>query len=228
MQPVKKLLQKIIRGPIGPNLFALYLRCVFYTSRKSYYCDAPDDLCAGNGPCIYANWHGNNFIFPFYFRGKPKPNGLVAMHADGQVMGRAMAKFGVKLIHGSGSTGKSVPAKQGARAFIQMLRCLKGGETVVMSADVPKVAREVGNGIITLARKSGAPIVPAVFASSRRRVLKNWDQTQIHLPFSHITYLLGEPLIVPDDDTDLEIHRLRLERAMNELQAKAFRLADNT
>lgn len=170
---------------------------------------------------IYANWHGQNFLFPFWFRGRPASNALVAHHGDGQMIGQAIGVLGLRLIHGSGGANKG-----GARAFLQMLKALRRNETIIITADVPKVARVVGDGVLLLARKSGAPIVPLAIATSRRKIVKNWDKTQLHLPFSRLIYLSGDEIIIPDDDTPLEDHREVLRIALDEVQARAFALAD--
>ena len=39
---------------------------------------------------------------------------------------------------------------------------------VVLTADVPKIARVCGEGIVTLAKLSGRPIVPVAVVTSRR------------------------------------------------------------
>jgi len=206
----------------------MYLRLVFFSSRRVVVSAAPARINQGVGAVIYANWHGNNLMFSFFFRNKPRPNALVALHGDGQMVGNAVRMLGVRLIHGSGSPGKSDPSKGGARAFLRMLKALKSAQTVSLTADIPKMGRIVGDGIILLARKSGAPIVPAVVASSRRKILGNWDRTQIHLPFSKLVFVLGAPIDVPDDGSALEPYRVRLQSAMDSAQIKAFALADDS
>ncbi len=223
---MKRTLKSLLRGPVGCFLIATYLRLVFFTSRKAYFGNENVPPNVPSGAVIYANWHGQNFLFPFWFRGKPATNALVATHGDGQMIGRAIGILGVKLIHGSGNKKAGKSSKGGARAFLKMLRVLKSGETVSITADVPKVGRVVGDGVLLLARKSGAPIIPVGIATSRRKLLRNWDRTQIHLPFSRLVYVVGPAIRVPDDDSALEIHRTRLQSGLDAAQAAAFGDAD--
>ncbi len=64
-----------------------------------------------------------------------------------------------------------------------MLEALAEGYNMAMTADVPKVSRVAGRGIILLARKSGRPIFPFALATSRFKRLDNWDRSSINLPF---------------------------------------------
>ena len=66
-----------------------------------------------------------------------------------------------------------------------------------MTADVPKVSRVAGLGIVKLAQMSGRPIYPVAVATRRRIVLDNWDRTTINLPFSRGAGVAGAPIHVP-------------------------------
>jgi lysophospholipid acyltransferase (LPLAT)-like uncharacterized protein len=99
---------------------------------------------------------------------------------------------------------------------------------VALTADVPKVSRVAGLGIVTLARASGRPIFPVSFATSRRIVLDNWDRTEINLPFSRGAIVVGEPIRVPvDADREtLEERRGTLEKVLNTATERAHVIAD--
>ena len=57
--------------------------------------------------------------------------------------------------------------KKALQAFTGMLRELKSGGSVIVTADVPKVSRVAGLGIVTLAKYSQCPILPVAMATSR-------------------------------------------------------------
>ena len=61
-----------------------------------------------------------------------------------------------------------------------------------MTADVPKVARIAGLGVVKLAQHSGRPIYAVAMASSRRIELDNWDRSAINLPFSRMGLVAGD------------------------------------
>lgn len=109
-----------------------------------------------------------------------------------------------------------------------MLDALADGVSIALSADVPKVARVVGLGIIKLAQASGRPIYPSAIATSRRLVLNNWDRTTINLPFSRGAAISGEPVIVPRDadDAALEAARRLLEDRLNAATLRAYEIVD--
>jgi lysophospholipid acyltransferase (LPLAT)-like uncharacterized protein len=109
-----------------------------------------------------------------------------------------------------------------------MLEALKDGYNVAMTADVPKVARVAGLGVVKLAQHSGRPIYLVAMASSHRIELDNWDRTAINLPFSRIGISAGGPIFVSReaDVAVLEDARKRVEEELNRLTRRAYDLAD--
>src|SRR6185295_2297177 len=95
-------------------------------------------------------------------------------------------------------------------------------------ADVPKVARVAGAGIVTLARFSGRPIFPVAVASSRRMVLDNWDRSAVNLPFGRLAMVVGDPVRVAQDADDVaqETARQAVEAGLNAATARAYEIAD--
>ena len=125
---------------------------------------------AADHPLIVATWHGQ-FMMTSGFRPSPetKVAAMVARHGDAELIGAAMAKFGVELIRGAGAGGRKKD-RGGAYALRQAVRYLKDGYSLVMTADVPPgPARRAGIGIVMIARMSGRPIVPCAAATSRFR-----------------------------------------------------------
>ena len=57
--------------------------------------------------------------------------------------------------------------KKALQAFTGMMRELKSGGNVIVTADVPKISRVAGLGIVTLAKYSQCPILPLAMATSR-------------------------------------------------------------
>ena len=220
---VKDAIKSFLRGPVGSWLISVYLRLVSLTSR--HIRETPAKAAADHdGPVIYATWHGQNFVFAFHFSKGRHPTLLVAHHGDGRMIGQAMAYMGVPLVFGSGTTDETDSNKGGARAALQLLKVLRTGKSITLTADVPKIALQSGAGVILLARKSGAPIVPVAMTTSRRRILKTWDQMQLNLPFSRMAFVEGEPIYVPSDSKDPAPYQAALDAALNAVQARAFEL----
>jgi lysophospholipid acyltransferase (LPLAT)-like uncharacterized protein len=179
-------------------------------------------------PVIVAMWHGQHFLVPFVQQGHPAKV-LISRHHDGEINAIAAERLGIGTIRGSGDMGHRFDRKGGVGAFKAMLDALDDGYSMALTADVPKIARKAGAGIIKLAQYSGRRIVAVAVASSRRIELDNWDKTAVNLPFSRIGITAGTPLRVPTeaDDATLEACRLDLERTLNHATERAYALADH-
>jgi lysophospholipid acyltransferase (LPLAT)-like uncharacterized protein len=207
---------------------AEYLRFVGKTTRFTL---EPEDIYArgeADMPIILAFWHGQHLLAPMARQSNHRVNMLVSRHHDGEVNAIAAQRLGVGTIRGSGNHGGSFVHKAGVAAFQAMLDSLAEGSSIALSADVPKVARVAGMGIIKLAQASGRPIYPSAIATSRRYVLNNWDRTTINLPFGRGAGVAAEPLIVPReaDDDALEAARQVLEERLNAATQRAYEMVD--
>ena len=205
-------------------LAAEYLRFAFKTTR--FVIDPPDGYARidANLPVILAMWHGQHFLGPFMRRPGDRGKVLISRHRDAEINAIAAERLGVDLIRGSGDTVGEFLRKGGVGAFREMLETLQAGDSIALTADVPKVARVAGRGIVMLARESSRPIFPVALATSRRYVLDNWDRTTINLPFSRGAAVCGEP--VDADNGALEQYRREVEDRLNAATARAYALVD--
>lgn len=205
-----------------------YLRLVYRTSSvKTVPADIYDRI-VDELPVIIAMWHGQHFMMPFVRRPEHRVKVLVSRHRDGEMNAIAAERLGIGTIRGSGSHGGDHHRKGGVGAYREMLDALNEGFNVALTADVPKVSRVAGMGIVKLARDSGRMIYPVALTSSRRIVLDNWDRTTINLPFSHLVGVAGMPVRVAGDasDDDLERARTTLQNELNAATGSAEQLAD--
>jgi lysophospholipid acyltransferase (LPLAT)-like uncharacterized protein len=146
-------------------------------------------------PVIYTLWHNRIFtIPPIWWRtgGNVRKSVVLASPSkDGAILSSAMAVFDIGAIRGSSS-------RRGVAALIGMKRSLKEGLDICITPDGPRGPRYVFHpGVIKLAESTGAPIVPihAKYASAWR--LKTWDGLVIPKPFSRVTVVFDEIVIVP-------------------------------
>jgi lysophospholipid acyltransferase (LPLAT)-like uncharacterized protein len=209
---------------------AHYLRFVWWTTRFSVEPADVYDRLPRYAPLILAFWHGQHFLTPFI---KPKDwraKVLISRHRDGEVNAVAAERLGVEAIRGSGTHGSDFAKKGGVFGFNALLKALREGTNVAMTADVPKVSRVAGLGIVKLAQVSGRPIYPIAIASRRRLVLDNWDRTTVNLPFSRGVGVAGAPIYVPvdADDATLELARRAVEDALNGATTRAYEIVDGT
>jgi len=208
-------------------LGAEYLRFTWLTSRLILEPGDTYERFAANAPFILTMWHGQHFMTPFISRGH-RVKALISRHRDGEINAYAAGRLGIGSVRGSGNPGGRYDVKGGVGGFKGLLTALNEGYIAALTADVPKVARVAGLGVVTLGRASGRPIFPAAVASSRRIVLDNWDQSAINLPFSRIAIVVGEPVTVPPDadDAGMELSRTAVQRGLEAVTARAYEIVD--
>ncbi|MEZ5923772.1 MAG: glycosyltransferase N-terminal domain-containing protein [Hyphomicrobiaceae bacterium] len=219
--------RKTVRGTSGAIL-ARYIRFVRRTSRIHY--DPADwrERLEAERPFIYAFWHGQFLLIPAFSPQTIPVDVMVARHGDAELIGQTLSHFGMGLIRGAGA-GDRRRDRGGASALRGALKSLAEGRSLSMTADVPPgPARRAGEGIVTLARLSGRPIIPVAVASSRFKVLDTWSRMTINLPYSTIGVSVGKPIHVPREATAeaLEAARLEVEAGLSAATKEAYRLAD--
>ena len=170
-------------------------------------------------------WHGQHIMLP-YARAPSMKHvcAMVSRHRDAGAQAVGLRRLGIEPIRGSGARDGRVHEKGGAKALIGLRKQLERGATVAMTADVPKVARIAGLGIVTLGRISGRPIVPIAVATSRRIDFKSWDRASVGLPFGRGAIVIGAPICVPADaDAEaLEAARLAVQDGLDAAHARAY------
>ncbi len=188
------------------------LRLIFKTNR---FVRGSDDLVAhvdGELPVIIALWHGQQLLTPFIYPENDKVAALVSKSDDAEINARVLQRAGVNVIRGSGGRERGqIQQKGGVRALRAMAGALERGTNIVIIADISKgTPREAGEGIVTLAKLSGRPIIPLAIATSRHHIVeKSWDKTTINLPFGRACLKLGEPIYVSRDASDVEVQDCR-------------------
>jgi len=207
---------------------AEYLRLVNKTSRIVYEPTDIYDRIDRDLPVSIAMWHGQHALMPFIRRGEYRAKVLVSRHRDGEINAIAAEHLGVGTIRGSGDNGGEFQRKGGVGAFREMLNALAEGYNMATTADVPKISRVAGLGIVKLAQLSGRPIYPIAVTTSRRIVLDSWDKSVINLPFGTCAGAVGEPIRVAADADDAALERARseVERSLNAVSVRAQELAD--
>src|SRR5579862_604936 len=198
----------------------LYIRLVYATNRWTVEGgEVPRRLRGEGRGFILAFWHGRLLMIPMAWQRLARMHMLISAHRDGRIIADAVTYFGVGSIAGSSRRG-------GTAAFRLMLKRLAAGDCVGITPDGPRgPAMQASNGIINVARLAGVPIVPIVFATSRRRVLRSWDRFHLALPFGRGAFLWGEPILIPAElePAGVEEARLLVEGRMNELARDADR-----
>jgi len=228
MQPLKHIVrQRWIKVTAGVAV-AEYLRLVGKTTRFIFEPEDIHDRLDAETPVILATWHGQHLLAPTARKVWRRMKVLVSRHHDGDINAVAATRLGLGTIRGSGNHRSGFLHKGGVAAFQGMLGALADGYSVALSADVPKISRVAGLGIIKLAQASGRPIYAGAVASNRRLVLDNWDHTTINLPFGRAAGVAAEPVNVPADADAAALEELRrlLEDRLTAATRRAYELVD--
>lgn len=157
--------------------------------------------------CIYALWHANQFLV-HGIEDKANTSILISNSIDGEVIARAVEKWGFKVVRGS--AGK----KGAVESTMQMLTRLNNGESVAIMVDGPHgPLHKVKNGAVKLSQKSGKPIVPVFWYSPQKTFIRlpSWDKMTTPLGDCNILNLYGKPIYVKPDATDEDVNHIKEE-----------------
>lgn len=218
---IGKLIQKLIRTPIGQRVIAclgaLFIRTIYYTNRWTFVNrNVLEKLVKNNQAAIICFWHGRMAMLPKAWQWKTPFYMLLSHHTDGKLIARVISHFGIRIIYGSTN-------RQGEQASREMLTTLARGEYVGITPDGPRgPGYQVTPGIVKLAYFAKAPIIPVSYATQQRKFLRTWDRFHVPLPFGKGVFICGEPLYVGDISSEkLMFYQQKLQDALNDLTHKA-------
>ena len=191
------------------KLAAMFIRVIGFTLRFKI-----EDRCGllkrdNNQKMIWTFWHNRMFVVPLLRQMARHRTGAVLTSAssDGDIVAAVMSSFGLKSVRGSSS-------RRGVQALMALAGTLKAGEDVAVTPDGPRGPRyRLGQGVVYLARQTGAAILPIHIEYSRCVRLKSWDQFMIPLPFARVRIILDN-LIFVAREADTEAARARIEQTM--------------
>ena len=169
-----------------------------------------------NQPVIFAIWHNRLLMLPRVFDPcfpTRQSFGLISASRDGDLIATFIERSGYGTIRGSSS-------RKGMLALRQLVDTLAAGSNVLLTPDGPRgPVYQASQGVIFLAQKSGAPIVPIHMEYSSCWRLKSWDRFVVPRPFAKLRAIFGSPVrIAPvNDPAQFEAARLRLQNAMMSL-----------
>lgn len=137
-------------------------------------------------------WHGKMFA-GWYVFGREKSSALVSKSKDGEILSRALKKWGYKVIRGSSRIG-------GKEAIELMKKSLEDGYSLSITPDGPTGPREVMKaGAAVLAKKTGKPIILTGICYKKKRIFNSWDKFELPRFFSEVVIKFSEPVYVPSD-----------------------------
>ena len=173
---------------------------------------AAEPLWTSRTPAIYVVWHARLLLLPYLY-GHRGARVLISRSRDGEMVARLVRRFGFVVVRGSSSRG-------GAGGLRGLARAIEEGHSVILVPDGPRgPAETVKPGVVTLARMTGAPVVPLAFAASAEWRTRSWDGFRIPKPFARCVVRFGPPLRVTAsrDRGDNEATRKEIEAALHEV-----------
>jgi len=197
---------------LGLGLYRLWAR----TLRLQV--EDPNDVVAfvRNQPVIFAIWHNRLLMLPRVFDPcfpTRQSFGLISASRDGDLVSILIERSGYGTIRGSSS-------RKGVSALRQLVDTLAGGSNVLFTPDGPRgPVYEASQGVVFLAQKTGAPVVPIHMEYSSCWRLKSWDRFIVPHPFAKLRAIFGMPLRIAETQTpeEFEAERMRLQNAMMDL-----------
>ncbi len=203
---------------------AWLLRFVNYTLRwERIGLDGDEQWWADKKPSILMCWHGRQLFLPWiYLRHRssqqaPALTALVSQHNDGRMVAECFRNLGVESIAGSSSRG-------GLRALHLMIKKLKSHSHVGITPDGPKgPARQIKNGVLIIAQRSGAAIHPCTYAAKHYWKFSSWDGMIFPKPFSRAVMIKGPAITIQENTTEDELASVSLsvQHALNEITVQA-------
>jgi lysophospholipid acyltransferase (LPLAT)-like uncharacterized protein len=185
-----------------------------YDDRSGYFDGAQP------GPTIYVVWHNRLALCLtgyYAFARKRNPTlGMAAMVSasrDGGFLTSILECFAVRPVRGSSS-------RRGPQALLELTTWAKRGYDLALTPDGPRGPRYVvQDGVMSLARLTGLPVLPVSYNVGWKIQAKSWDRFQIPLPFSRCDVVIEKPVRIPRETTDAESEALRqqLEQTLRQI-----------
>ncbi len=163
-------------------------------------------------PLIWAFWHSRQLPLVYFYR-RQDITVLVSRSFDGEIISRAIHRFGFRTVRGSSSTGA-------ASSLREIVRELRRNARIAFTPDGPRGPRETAQIVAAAASAlSKTPIIALATASNRKWVLSSWDRFQIPKLFAKVEIRLTEP-IYPEGKTVEEINS-ELQTALDRVTREA-------
>lgn len=211
---LKKRVTAYLAGSVGSWLLYGFISLLYRTMRITFVGrEVMPGFTARDEGFVAAFWHGRLLLIPFTYPGCDI-HVLISSHRDGEIIANVMKRFGLSLVRGSSKKG-------GAAALREMLQLLQENRPLAVTPDGPRGPAEVVKpGVAQLARLSGKAVVPMTFSASSCFRATSWDRFMVPYPFSRGVLYIGEPLRYEPGE-EMEAFRLRLEKALKDVTAKA-------
>jgi hypothetical protein len=170
------------------------------------------DYLQGGGRVLLCGWHQQFFAAIRHFKtyAPYRPALMISQSKDGDIIAGIAEKSGWHTVRGSSS-------RDGGRALKEMVGQLQLTGLAAHVVDGPRgPAGIIKAGAVSLARASGAVVVPLYTASDRAWYFNSWDRFMLPKPFAKVNLRFGDMLDLSTGEGDeaFEDHRVRLQQIM--------------
>lgn len=155
-------------------------------------------IVEANPNTIFAVLHGQALIMAMYALGKEIYTMASRSH-DGRMAGKVLELLGYRVFYGSSELGRR--NRGGREGAIKLIKVLREGGSVALTVDGPVGPMfSVQKGVLYLAHKSGARVMPVVATAGRALFFKSWDRFMIPMPFTKVRLITGKPMRVEKEN----------------------------
>jgi len=193
MEKIRNKLKQMTGLPLWATfLFVIITKCMSRCLYKVKIED-PNGYMSMEENFVVTIWHNRLLFLPAVFpkAARMRTKAVISASRDGQFVTDIIRQFGLEAVRGSSS-------RKGANAQRGALKAIKENWHVVFTPDGPRGPKYYMHpGPVHLASATARRIVPLSVNASRYWELKSWDDFQIPKPFSTLTVLIGEALVVP-------------------------------
>lgn len=170
---------------------------------------AIQELTTSDKGCVFLFWHDSILLIPLLkWATACQPICiLISYSRDGDIASEIGKQFrNVDVIR--------VKHTDRAGALVEGCRLLDNRHSLLITPDGPRGPRhQIKPGALFACQKSGASVIPIIYATTRQYTLSSWDRFRIPLPFSRVLFTVLEPIPCPVDG-DLEQLKTEIEKRM--------------
>ncbi|MCB8944999.1 MAG: hypothetical protein H6658_14710 [Ardenticatenaceae bacterium] len=178
-------------------------------------------------PILFALWHGQIALLFMYGHRffEPAKFTLVAVGDERHdILGRLGSRIGVKT-HAVDMQGNPVAA---GRATLRVIKAMKEGHDSLIAPDGPDgPAYQPKPGVIYLAQKAEAIILPLGIWTRQAYQRQRWDHYLVPYPFAQCHMVFGTPILAHKDD-DSEALMTQVTAVLHAARTRAQQLAGIT
>lgn len=171
-------------------------------------------------PLIIAAWHGMTMMLTGYIAAQEDPSQYLLVVPD-DPRGAVLSVWARRMEVTPFVISMQADSMVAARRLLALIRQMRQGKNLYLNPDGPDgPSHEPKQGVIFIARKAGALIVPAAAFTATGFRIPRWDRYVVPFPFSRITVVLGSPLELALE-AEPDGARVALRQRLNEVERAA-------